>query len=619
LLFAIVACVESLDLGSTEQAATLPIQDFNFGNVQVGVSSAPSTFTVRPASGAQSNQVTSITENCPDFAITAPGLPATVSNVCTVSGSNCPSYVATNYDFTAVFTPTVAAQVSCVVTVVIDSTPTTFTLTGRGTEPAIRFGVSPSSAIDFGQVRVGDTSSAVSVVIRNFGSGPQPMTVSSVAFDAAALGKGFAVASGTTGSHVVAANGGSDPFTVTCAPAATGTVTGALQIATDDPAAPTTTLTVSCTGIASNLVFGPSSPALLSGTQAQKATRVGEPTDIPLTLRNTGSAPMTINSLALTGSDLSFVTRPTDGTVLGLNQTTNVVVRFSATTAVEQGTLGELAVTHDGGQTRTLNILGGALMTSMSISPDGTVDLGPVCIGNTAQTTFFALKNNPGTFKITEVTQPAPPFALAGQLPTGGPIAVDTNAVSFSATVTPTEASNLSSSFDVVTDIPNTPARTIRLTAIGLPSGVTPTPTSLDLGSISVGASSPGQMVVVTNCNPAPLTLIETVITGANQDDFEILDLPTTAILEPGTSASYVIVTTPNNPGELAATLQIRHDGGMIEVPLTGNGTGEVIDGRIPQDSTYYSCSTGRGGASLWPLLLILLGVARRRRRDRSA
>ena len=59
------------------------------------------------------------------------------------------------------------------------------------------------------------------------------------------------------------------------------------------------------------------------------------------------AAPMTINSLALTGTDLSFVTRPTDGTVLAVNQTTNVVVRFAATTAVEQGTLGTLEVNFD--------------------------------------------------------------------------------------------------------------------------------------------------------------------------------------------------------------------------------------------------------------------------------
>lgn len=613
LLFAVVACVGSLELGTSEQAATLPLQDHNFGNVQVGVASAPATFTISPASGPQSNQVNSITESCPDFEVTAPNLPATVSNVCT-GGSNCPSYIATTYSFTAVFTPTVAAQVSCVVTVTIDSTPTTFTLTGRGTEPAIRFNISPSTGIDFGQVRVGDTSSAVSVLIRNFGSGPQPMTVTSVAFDAASVAKGFAVASGAVGSHVVAANGGSDPYTVTCTPSTTGVATGTLRISTDDPATPMTTLDVSCTGIASNLVLGPSSPALLQGGQAQGATRVGEPTDVTITLRNTGTATMTLNSLVLTGTGLSFVTRPNDGTVLSQNQTTNVVVRFAAADAVAQGTIGALTVTHDGSATRSINILGAALATSMSINPDGAVDLGPVCIANTAQTTFFVVKNSPGTFKLTQVTSPDAPFQLSGDLPTSGAITIDSNAVSFMVSVTPKEVSDLESSFDVVTDIPGAAPRTIKLTAIGLPSGVSPTPASLDLGTVSTGATSPGRMLVVTNCSTDPLTLTESVITGPNADDFAIAVPPTESTIEPGKAATYVIVTKPNNPGDLSATIEVRYNGGSVDVPLTGTGIGEVIDGRTPEDSTYYSCSTGRPTQSAL-VLLAVLGLTRRRRR----
>lgn len=618
LLFAIVACVGSLELGGAEQETTIPLQDTDFGSVQVHVTSAPQTFTIRPASGAQSNQVTSVTENCSDFAVTAPNLPATVSNVCT-GGSSCPSYVATTYSFTATFTPAVAAQVSCVVTVMIDSTPTTFTLTGRGTEPTIRSSVSPAATLDLGQVRVGDVSSAASILIRNFGSGPQPMTVSSVAFDASSITKGFAVASGTAGSHVVAANGGSDPFTVTCSPTAPGAVTGSLKITTDDPAATMTTITVSCTGVMSNLVFGPSSPASLAGTQAQKATRVGEPIDVPLTIKNSGTASMTIHDLTLTGAELSFVSRPNPETVLAVNQTTNVVVRYAAGTPVDQGTLGTLTVNHDNSQVRSINVLGAALTTTMSITPDGAVDLGPVCINNTAQKTFFVLKNSPGTFKITAINQPVAPFQLAGMLPSGAPIAVDTNAVSFTASVTPTTANALAGTFSVTTDIPGEAPRAISLSALGLPAGITPTPTNLDLGTVSVGAASPGQMVVLTNCNTTPLTLIETLISGPNQDDFEIVIPPTTTTIAPGMAATYVIVTKPNNPGGLSAVLQIRHDSGMVEVPLTASGTGDVVDGRIPEDSTYYSCSVGGGSpAAGWPLGVAVVLVLRRRRRRRS-
>ncbi len=612
VLIAIAACVGSLELGSSEQETIVPLQDYNFGNVQVGVTSSPNTFTISPASGVQSNQITSVSESCPDFAITATGLPATVNNVCT-GGSGCTGYIATTYSFTGTFTPAVAAQVSCVVTVGIDGVPTTFTLTGRGTEPAIRMTVSPSSTLDLGQVRIGDTSAAASVLVRNVGSGPQPMTVSSVAFDAASITKGFAVASGTTTSHVVAANGGSDPYTVTCRPTATGAATGTLTITTDDPAMTTTTITVSCTGITSNLVFLPAAPALLQGAQAQRATRVGEPIDVPITLRNSGTATMTINSLSLAGAQLELVSGPNTGTVLAVNGTTNVMVRFAASSPVDQGTLGTLTINHDTNQVRTLNVLGAALATTMSVSPDGAVNLGPICIGNTGSQSFFVLKNNPGTFKITSVTAPAAPFVLTGMLPTNGALDVDTNAVSFTASVTPTEASVLTSELAVVTDIPNEPPRTISLSAIGLPEGVTPTPASVDLGTVSVGATSTGQMVTLTNCGATALTLNETLIVGANQDDFEIAIPPTSTTVEPGASAVYVIVARPNNAGGLSATLQIRYAGGMAEVPLFGNGTGDDPN-RLIEPSTYYSCSTGTGH-SAWPLGAAFLLLLRRRKR----
>lgn len=607
LLFAFVACVSALDLSSDSQAATVPLQDFSFGDQQVHTSSAAHTFTISPASGVQNDTVTAITESCPDFSISAPGLPATVKNVCT-GGSACTGYAATTYAFTATFAPQVTGTVSCVVSVTISGTTSTFTLTGNGIEPGIRASVSPASMLDLGQVRVGDTSAEASVLVRNFGSGPQPMTVSSVSFDAAGLAAGFAIKSGTTTSHAVAANGGNDPYTVTCTPASATALTGTLTIVTDDPTTPTTAITVTCTGITSNLAFLPSSPALLQGTQAQKATRVGEPLDVPITLKNTGAASMTIHALALSGAQLTLTTQPTAGTTLAQNQTAAVVVHFAATAAVDQGTLGTLTVTYDNAQTRTINILGAALDTSMSISPDGNVDLGPVCIGKPAAQPFFILKNAPGTFLVTQVSAPDAPFTLTGMLPAGSPIKVDNNVVTFSANVAPTAAGALHSSFAVTTDIPGATPHAIALAATALPAGVTPTPTTLDLGTISLGATSVAQTVALTNCNDTALTLTQSEIVGDNASDFMIMSAPTSATIPPGGSAVYTIVLTPMQAGSLAATLQLTYDGGVATIPLVGTGTGEIPDTRVPKESTYYGCNSGGAGAT-WPVIAIALGV----------
>jgi hypothetical protein len=618
LLFAIVACVNNLDLSSDEQDATVALQDYNFADQQVHTASTAHTFTISPASGVQSDTVTAITESCPDFSVAAVGLPAVVKNVCTGGGSACTGYAATTYSFTATFTPQVTGTTSCPVSVTISGTTTSFTLTGKGIEPAVRESVSPASALDLGQVRVGDTSAAASVLVRNFGSGPQPMTVSSVAFDAAGTSAGFAIASGTTGSHVVAANGGSDPYTITCTPGSAAPLTGTLTISTDDPATPSTHIAVTCTGIESDLAFLPSSPALLAGKQAQKATRVGEPVTVPITLENDGTASMTVHSLALDGDQLSFVGTPPAEFTIASGKGVDVVLQFSAATAVDQGTLGTLTVTYDDAQVRTINVLGAALATSMSISPDGNVDLGPVCIGKTASQPFFILKNNPGTFVVSAISQPAAPFSIAGMLPAPDPIAVDTNAVDFMATVTPTAAGALHSSFSVTTDIPASTPHAIDLVATALPAGVTPTPTMVDLGTISVGATSVGQMVTLTNCGDAPLTLSQTEIVGANAGDFAIASAPTTTAIPAGGAAQFVITLTPAAAGSLTATLQLTYDTGVAMVPLAGTGTGEVPDTRTPEASTYYGCSIGSGGGGGVGLILVglaLTGVRRRRNR----
>ncbi len=613
LLFAIVACVNSLNLGSTEQDSIVPLQNFDFGNVQVHVASPAHTFTISPASGVQSDQIKTITASCPDFAITAANLPATVSNTCIGAGSNCVGYTATTYTFTATFTPTVALPSSCVVTVGIDATTTTFTLSGTGTEPPVHETVSPTTTIDLGEVRIGDTSAAASVLVTNDGSGPQPLTITSVGFGA--TDAAFAVASGTTAQHDIAAQGGTDAYTVTCAPVASGPATGTLTIASNDPATPAATVMVTCTGVMSALEFLPASPALIEGAQPQKATRVGEPIDVPITLLNSGTASMMLDSLSLTGAQLTLAHQPAANTVLAVGDSANVVVHFAASAPVDQGTLGTLTVTHDDSQVRTINILGAALDTSMSISPDGAVDLGPVCAGKTATQPFYIVKNSAGTFKVNSISQPDAPFMLTGAIPSlGAPIAVDASAVTFQAVVAPTAAATLSSSFMITTDIPNAAPRVISLSAIGLPAGVTPTPSSLDLGSVSIGAMSAGQTVTLTNCGDAALTISQTQIVGADPDDFQIAVPPTSAQIAPGASAAFLIVVKPTQAGDLSATLQITYDTGSAAIALVGTGTGTVPDTRVPQDGTYYSCRAG-GGDAAWPVAVIGLLVLRRRRR----
>ena len=393
----IAACIgRGFEWEQTRQATTVPLQNFDFGSVKVSQTSGDHKFTISPASGEQMDTIDSLAYDCPDFTVTPAPTPATVNSVCTSmgSGGGCTGYSVMTYSFTASFSPRVTGMVSCVVTVSIDSTPTPLTLFGTGIEPPKRIAVSPSAAqqpLDLGQVRVGDTSNPSPVTVTNFGSGPAPLSISAVAFGASD-DPPFKV-TGTVGSHTLP-SGGSESFAVSCAPTAQQSYTGTLTIKSDDPATPAATVVFQCEGIITNLVFAPSSPAQLAGSQVGGATRVGEPIDIPVTLTTIGPD-LVIHGLAVTGSDLSIASGPPADTALTAASPASVHLTFGATSEQQQGVIGTLIVTLGDGSTPTLTITGAALATSMSVSPDGVVDLGPICVDSTRSQSFIVMKNNP--------------------------------------------------------------------------------------------------------------------------------------------------------------------------------------------------------------------------------
>ncbi len=64
----------SLSATAQESVVVSPTS-YDFGPLQIGQTSGSRTISVNPAAGNQADTVTSITASCPDFVITAPGLP----------------------------------------------------------------------------------------------------------------------------------------------------------------------------------------------------------------------------------------------------------------------------------------------------------------------------------------------------------------------------------------------------------------------------------------------------------------------------------------------------------------------------------------------------------------
>jgi hypothetical protein len=426
-------------------------------------------------------------------------------------------------------------------------------------------------------------------------AGSQTMTVSSVA-----VTTGFNVAVGPTSFTV---NGGATQnLTIVCHPTAVMPLQGTLTVNSNDPMQPQVAIPMTCNGVDSNLEVSPS-PATFT------TARVGEPPgDVTINLQNTGAASMTIVSVAITGTGMTITSAPDANTVLATSQSANVVVHFDAAAAGDA--TGMLTTTYDNNKTTNTPIAARALGTSMSVSPDGDFDFGPVCGGQTATQPFQIMASDLGSFQVTTLDDPMAPFVLTKPSLPADVAGAGANQVMFSIAVTPAGAGPLTSTIMIGTDIPGSQPHALNLAVEGLTGGVNATPASLDLGSHDVGSTTIGMPVTVSNCAPAPITVSNARIEGPDANEFAIVVEPSSPMIATAMNASWLVVLEAHSVGLKNATFAVDYDGGTATVPLLGEGLG---DGSSSGNS-YYTCSAG-GGLASWPLALALIAIARRRRR----
>jgi uncharacterized protein (TIGR03382 family) len=610
VLVVVLAACQQQDprLSSTGQESVLmPVTTHDFGQLQVGQTSGAFTFTINPGIGNNDDIINSITENCPDFSVSAPGLPAEVYRICDVctcpanQPQLCPAVCCTqdsnSYSFQTYFSPTVGTTVSCTVTISLDNGATTklVTLTGTGTLPPVDIDVHPTS-VAFGDVRRDTDSTAVGITVASVGGAA--LNVQSVT-----VTPGYSITSGNAGNHNINP-GASETYSVLCHPTSIGAMPGSFVVTSNDPDEHSVTIPLSCTGIDSNLVIAPSPVTL-------PTTRVGEPVQATVSLQNTGNLRTNIEGVSVTGQDLSmtsaFTPTPLDG-----GQSTTVTVAFTA--ASKETATGDLVVTYDGGQQRTVQLAARALGTSMAVTPDGDIDFGPVCSGQSAEQAFTILGNDEGAFQVSTISTPEAPFTLtAPALPTNVQGA-GANQVMFTVTAAPTAAGHQVSTMMVDTDIPGGTPHMINLAVDGLAAGVSPTPDALDFGSNPIQTTTIGQEIHLSNCSTAPITAMNARIEGTDAADFAIVQQPDSAMIPPSQNASWLVVLQAHTTGPKEASFVVDYDGGTTMVALAGEGLGDMPGSTGNGEKSYYTCAAG-GASGTWPLVLVGLAFTVRRRR----
>lgn len=602
--------------------------DGAFGSQAVTTASSPRTFTVRPSgTGSQFDRVESIESTCPEFQVTAAGLPAVVERTCVAFEGGgyggggevtCVAYAEQPYTFTVRFAPIVELPSSdqCRIIVRLDGGASkSIPVSGTGIAPPLRVDISPRATVDFFTVNLNTESTPPrTITLRNTGS--QALTVSSIASTSNGV---FEVAGGSAQPHSIPP-GGSELYQVTCTPPTTDAFTGSLTIATNDPDPEDAQVVIpfACQGI-DHPIQNKDAPEVV--------TLVGSARTVTVELVNL-SQTEAVTNLAI---ELQQPALPG----LAISQAPATTVAAAGSTTVEltwnppepyKGALGGLILSIDGKPPRVIGIaMAHARVADVTsnIPANEKLDFGRVCIGDSKSRVF---KMQPGgtdanifaDYAITGATQTGPftTTVTPSTVQVSPPSEVEVEVVAMPAISDGT--------FDgivtITTDSPNESTYDVPVVVEALQGGTTVFPPLLDFRQVVVTGFSDTKTATFTNCTAGDIEITGIALDGDSAADFDLVEIapqlpPFT--LPRGGEVTIAIQMLPRSDGTKQAQVGIDYQ--ELGMPTTSEETVALLgEGfvRLPDRDSYYRCSTGTPLHAA-PLALVLGFIVLRRRRRR--
>jgi hypothetical protein len=418
------------------------------------------------------------------------------------------------------------------------------------------FGVTPlplpatrPSAISFSPTslslsqNVGGTSAAQPIVVSNFGG--SPLDVSNVT----ASGP-FAA---TPNCPPTLTPGSTCTVSVTFTPPTTGPASGLLTF-TDDSGnlGATQTLALSGVGTAPAASVSPTSvsflPQVVGSTSAVRS----------VTLQDTGTGPLTVASVAVTGP---FSQTNTCTGSLAPNATCTVQVTFAPTTT--GSATGALTVTDDAGTQSVA--LSGSGIAPVTLS-NSSLSFGTVVTGTVSAVKKVTLTNHQSVaLNFASITTTGG-FNLASNT-CGTSIAAGANC-SVGVTFSPTTTDSASGTLTFVDDAGNSP-QIVSLSGSGV-APVTLSASSLSFGTVRVGTTSQSKRVTLTNHQTVALSFAS-ITTSAG---FNVASNSCGTAIAAGASCSVGVTFSPAASGPVTGTLTFADDAGNSPQLVSLSGTG---------------------------------------------
>ena len=425
-------------------------------------------------------------------------------------------------------------------------------LVGAETSLNVTSAVAPSiqlapASIAFGNETVGVPATKPVTVTNN---GTSPISITSITV----TGANTVSFQQTNNCGSSIAGPGSCTINVTFNPTGTGARSASVTL-TDSLG--TQSIPLTGTGVAPPILLTPASIAF--GDE-----NVGVPVVKPVTVKNNGTSPISINSITVTGANtVSFQQANNCGSSIAAASSCTVNVTFKPTGT---GSRSASITLMDSIGTQNVPLTGTGVAAPITITPS-SIAFGNETV-NVPVSKPVTVKNNQTTaITVTSITVTGSNTVSFQQTNNCGSSIPASGSCTITVTFKPTGTGGRSAS---VTLTDGVGTQNIPLTGTGVAAPIALSPASLAFGNetVNVPASKP---ITVTNSGTSAITVSSITITGANTVSFQQTNNCGSSIPSPG-NCTVTVTFKPTGTGARSASVTLVDNIGTQNVPLTGTG-----------------------------------------------
>ncbi|HKF51101.1 MAG TPA: choice-of-anchor D domain-containing protein [Candidatus Acidoferrales bacterium] len=565
----------------------------NFGSFADGTTSPPVDVLVTNDGSAALN-VSSVTitgPNFSDFSLTI--------NTCPASSPISPGKTC---DLATTFDPSIIGPETASLQVSDDGigSPQTLTLNGTGTGVGVT--LSPGNTLNFANTAQGAVSTPQSVTLTNTGS--DNVNITQLPFQGTNPADFELSTSNTCASTAsVLAPGTQCTIAVQFAPNEPNPPAGGLSLTAQDALSvadavnnSTQTVTVSLSGTEL-----PATPAIVFAPASLNfnSENVGSASAAQLiTVTNTGSAPLAISSISVTGANTGDFpetnTCPTAPATVAINGTCTISVRFQPTATGPRSAAVSVS-DNANASPQTVALTGTGTAAGVTLTPSSLTFAGQNAGTPPSTPQTITLQNTgsgPLTISSIGITGAnSGDFAETNNCPGSSATLNVGQACSIAVTFAPAGTGPRSASFAVADDAVPSP-QIVSLNGTGTMPAVHLNLSSMAFASGIVGGVTASQQAQVTNTGNGPLVITNVGFTGANPGDFQAsgscVGAGGSAVsIAAGSSCTVNVAFSPTATGSRSASLSVTDNAANSPQQLSVSGT-----------ATDFQLGVGAGGST---------------------